>query len=160
MDINKVYYTWHDIENLTQKVISHMRKENWVPTIIVGITRGGLIPATLISHQLKTPMCSLDVSLRDNNLFKPTTSWIPNEITNGHRILIVDDLNDTGQTFSWIKTDWQETIKGISATWPENSIKFAALMHNVPSPFQTDFWGIEINKEEDPRWVVYPWESD
>jgi hypoxanthine phosphoribosyltransferase len=164
MDVRKVYLTWQDVEDLTEKVIESMIETGWVPDVVVGLTRGGLAPATLISHYFKIPMCSLDVSLRDNDgpFSGQTSTWIPEEIENGYQILVVDDINDTGATFEWIRSDWRKTIEHISPRgdgWPWNRIKFASLVHNEPSPQPSDFHGRLINKDQDPCWLVYPWES-
>jgi len=164
MDVKKIYLTWQDVEDLVAEVIQSMINNDWTPSVVVGLTRGGLVPAMLISHHLKIPMCSLDVSLRDNEgPFGGTTStWIPEEIENGHRILVVDDINDTGATFGWIRGDWSNTIRYIKEHgdgWPWNHIKFASLVHNEPSSQPSDFYGRLINKDQDPCWLVYPWES-
>lgn len=166
MDVKKIYLGWNDIERLTEKVIESMIDENWMPTVVVGLTRGGLTPATLVSHYLGIPMCSLDVSLRDNQgpFGGPTTTWIPEEIANGHRILVIDDINDTGATFAWIREDWENTVSFIPTTdreagWPWTNIKFASLVHNVPSPQTSDFHGMLVNKDDDPSWICFPWET-
>jgi len=152
----------------SNRIIRQMKKQNWKPSVVVGITRGGLIPGVLISHKLDIPMCSLDVSFRDHTnspFFGLTHTWIPEEIENGHKILVVDDINDTGQTFEWIRTDWRQTVNFIDEdtrkgkNWPWNMIKFAALVHNEPSSAPTDFFGMKINKNKDPSWIVFPWEK-
>jgi hypoxanthine phosphoribosyltransferase len=164
MDIKKEYLGWNDIETLTTNVIESLITSGWIPTVVVGLTRGGLTPAAMISHYLKVPMCSLDVSLRDNDgpFGSATSTWIPEEIANGHRILVVDDINDSGATFAWIRDDWSKTVQFIKSDgpdWPWSNIKFASLLHNEPSPQPSDFHGRLINKIHDPVWIVFPWES-
>jgi hypoxanthine phosphoribosyltransferase len=164
MDVKKIYLTWQDVEDLTGKVIESMIDADWIPNVVVGLTRGGLAPATMISHYLSIPMCSLDVSLRDNDgpFSGQTSTWIPEEAANGHRILVVDDINDTGATFEWIRRDWTSTISHmapIGSNWPWEHIKFASLVHNEPSSQPSDFHGRLINKDLEPCWLVYPWES-
>jgi hypothetical protein len=41
----------------------------------------------------------------------------------------------------------------------ENNLRFAALIDNVPSQFDVDYSSIEINKAEDPAWIVFPYEE-
>ena len=41
----------------------------------------------------------------------------------------------------------------------EQRIKFAALINNKPSPVKMDYHGYEINKDEVPAWIVFPWEE-
>ena len=41
----------------------------------------------------------------------------------------------------------------------EDRIRFAALINNKPSKVKVDYHGYEINKEEVPAWIVFPWED-
>jgi len=72
----KVYLTWEEVDNLVdilkQKVLDEL------PEIgsVMGIARGGLIPAVMLSHKLGVPY---------TNLINPNT-------------LIVDDICDSGVT--------------------------------------------------------------
>lgn len=162
--MNRRHLGWDDVGSLTDSMIRSMIETRWVPTVVVGLTRGGLTPATMISHFFNVPMASLDVSFREEwGAFGGTThTWIPEEIANGHRILVVDDINDTGKTFEWIRNDWQETTRFLtkqSDEWPWDHIKFGALIHNEPSSQPTDFFGQKINKSLDPSWIVFPWEN-
>ena len=52
--------------------------------------------------------------------------------------------------YTWIRNDW-----GVL----ENNLRFAALIDNVPSQFDVDYSSIEINKAEDPAWIVFPYEE-
>lgn len=164
MNINKIYFTWDDICAQVDNIISCIRADGWQPSVVVGLTRGGLLPATLLSHRMGIPMCSLDISFRDN--LEPwcgtTHTWIPDEIGNGHRILVMDDINDSGRTFDWIRQDWSNSVqflKPVGDDWPWNHIKFAALVHNAASTAPTDYHAQLIDKSQDPCWIVFPWES-
>jgi hypoxanthine phosphoribosyltransferase len=76
------------------------------------------------------------------------------QVENGAKILVVDDINDTGATFEWIKNDWN-----VDSNSEKSNVKFAALIDNVPSSFVVEYNGIEINKEENPEWIVFPYEE-
>ena len=41
----------------------------------------------------------------------------------------------------------------------EGKLRFASLIDNVPSKFDVDYTSIEINKDEDPAWIVFPFEE-
>ena len=66
------------------------------------------------------------------------------------KILIIDDINDSGETFNYI-------IKNFGKG--DGRIKFAALIHNTPSKAQVDYHGYTIDKSKNPVWIVFPWEE-
>ena len=63
--MKKIYYTWRDIERQTQEILRQIQQDAWRPDYVVGLTRGGLVPANLISQYLGCRMETLKVSLRD-----------------------------------------------------------------------------------------------
>ena len=76
MQPEKVYVSWKDLEEFTDSLIEEMNKQNFKPTGVYGIPRGGLIPATLISYKLDIPL-----------------------LMNASKgCLIVDDIADSGRT--------------------------------------------------------------
>mgnify|MGYP004004155773 FL=1 len=145
------------------EIVRQIYAGNWRPDYIVGITRGGLIPAVMLSHYLNTKMHTLDVRLRDSDDEPESNSWMANNAYNFKKnILIVDDINDTGETINWIKKDWELSTHPTRSISPDvwgNNVRFACLMDNLPSSAEIQYFGTEINKEEDPSWIVFPHEG-
>ena len=133
--MNKLIFQQQELNGLVSKICRDIVISSWRPDYIVGLTRGGLIPAVMISHYLNVPMYALGVSLRDgqggeSNLWmaEDALGYPKKEIfvndendigavldaagslleqgENFKNILIVDDINDTGATFNWIINDW------------------------------------------------------
>ena len=180
--IKKHYYSWQDVEKMCVQIVTQMYKDNWRPDYIVGLTRGGNIPATIISNMLNIRCEALKVSLRDSEVGPESNLWmaedafgyVPMEeqetlksrwdINKRKNILIVDDINDSGATFNWIKQDWQCSCLPNEETWKtvwHKNVRFATLTDNLASKFNgtVDYACHEINKAEEDVWLVYPWEN-
>lgn len=182
--MKKVYVSWSDVQRQVQELIRQMWRDGWQPDYVVGITRGGLTPANLISQYLGCPMHALKVTLRDGEeLDCETNAWmaedafgyVPHEErtqeqpgnsqeSKRKKILIVDDINDTGATLTWIKRDWQGSCLNQDPAWQEiwnQNVRVAVLYENQGSGsgLDVDYCAETINKVDDPQWVVFPWEE-
>ena len=161
--MKKLYVSDADIKEYVNHISFKMYKDGWRPDYIVGLTRGGLIPAVHMSHALDIPMWTLKVALRDH-ADTEINAWMAEDAFAGKNILIVDDINDTGGTLDWIVEDWENgALKSQREQWDNiwnNNVRFAVLFDNLASKFsrKVDYSAVEINKAEEPVWIVYPWE--
>ena len=74
--IKKHYYSWTDIERMCVSIVNQMYADNWRPDYIVGLTRGGNVPATIISNMTGIRCEALKVSLRDDNIGPESNCWM------------------------------------------------------------------------------------
>jgi uncharacterized protein len=174
--MKKLFLTWQDVENQTQEILRQLQHDHWRPDYVVGLTRGGLVPANLISQYLECPMETLKVSLRDGNSPPESNLWMAEDAfgftvhdpmcaDDGRKnILIVDDINDSGATLNYIKQDWQSSCFPNDERWNNiwgNNVRVAVLYDNESSKNQLDinYSSVTINKAEEDCWVVFPWED-
>jgi hypoxanthine phosphoribosyltransferase len=170
--MKKVYYTWQQVEGACLDIARQINNSTWRPDYIVGITRGGLVPAVLLSQYLEVPMQSLDVSLRDggecvSNCGMAEDAYGFNSAEKDgeplcKNILVVDDINDQGSTIAWIKQDWQSSCLPNDIRWKHvwgQNVRFATLTNNLASKESVDYSVWEVNKAEEDCWLVYPWED-
>ena len=85
--MKKVYVSWNDVQRQVQELVRQMCQDRWVPDYVVGITRGGLTPANLISQYLGVPMETLKVSLRGEESDCESNFWMQEDAVNGKNIL-------------------------------------------------------------------------
>jgi hypoxanthine phosphoribosyltransferase len=152
---------------LVADLCRQVTNSNWRPDYIVGITRGGLFPATMMSHYFNIPCQTLNVSLRDSDMGPESNLWMAEDAFGYNKdplnILIVDDMNDSGATLQWIKNDWRSGCLPNDPKWDTmwgNNVRTAVVVNNLVSEFKDpDYVGLEINKAEDPQWIVFPYEN-
>jgi len=178
--MKKEIITQEQFTGLVATLCRDIANSNWKPDYVVGLTRGGLQPAVMISHYFGIPCETLKVSLRDgdeseSNLWmaEQAFGYVPESARGDSgtqtdpayrkNILIVDDINDTGATLQWIKKDWPSGCLPDHAAWPavwNRNVRFAVVVNNSGSNYKDiDYSAMEINKLEDPCWVVFPWEN-
>jgi hypoxanthine phosphoribosyltransferase len=163
--MKKIYYTWQDVEHQTQEILRQMALDPWRPDYVVGLTRGGLVPANLISQYLECPMECLKVSLRDDASSPESNLWMSEDAFEGKHILIVDDINDSGATLNWIKQDWQDSCLPNDSRWDEeiwgDTVRVATLVDNEASAgkLNVSYSAVDLNKAEEDVWIVFPWED-
>jgi len=162
---NKSYLTNNAVEHLVQSIAHDIEKDSWRPDYIVGITRGGLVPANLLSQYLDVKMYTLDVALRDcaDEMGPESNCWMSEDALDRKNILIVEDINDSGATLNWIRDDWKRSNRPNSPEWKTvfgNNVRVATLVNKTSSTFtDVTYTGKIIDKADDNTWIVFPWEE-
>ena len=137
----KIYLDYDDVLSMCHNLEHDVSKMH--PDLIVGITRGGLLPAVHLSHSLTIPMVALQWQTRDDET-KEINDRIKSALDQNKTVVFVDDINDTGRTFKSIK----EEYKGG---------KYVSMVERCSASFKTDARSLRI---DDNRWIVFPWEKD
>lgn len=130
--------SWQQIEDAVNNIVDRIKENQDTFDVIIGLSRGGLIPAVMLSHKLNIPLIPVVWQTRDGN-----TQWRDIvAIHNKSTTLVVDDLVDSGRTYSEIMN-----IAG--------NVKFAAL-YNKQYSIVLDYWGTTLYND---RWLCFPWEK-
>src|SRR5512145_1270230 len=104
---NGVYsLSWDDFSQLSTQLSEQVAALH--PEIVVGIARGGLFPATSVSCSLRCELYPLRVTRRLNDqVIHNIPVWrvplSPDVI--GKRVVVVDEIADTGQTLSIVAAE-------------------------------------------------------
>lgn len=156
MDIDNVkfeYIDWNDflIDCHHMKCIAAMFANP--DGVILGVSRGGLIPATIISHFVNLPFKVVGVKsykgMRCGDIEFTQPFPLDDEIPK--QVIIVDDLVDTGRTISYL-------VDYLRALRPDVDIIVitAYIKKNFIEPEGIDLFHIE-EKDKD-TWLVFPYE--
>ena len=158
---SKQYINFEQMKDHCNTILKQMADDEWCPELIVGVTRGGALPAVMLSQYLNVKMIGLDVSLRDtieDSFGRESNELIASDAAYGKKILIVDDINDTGATINWIISDWNNSASGID--WGEN-VRIAVVVDNKSSDsyYWPNYVGETIDKELNPVWITFCYEE-
>ena len=149
-DINYEVPTWNQIYDLLLCQAQKIQSQNYQPDIIVGIARGGLVPARILADLLETPQLGfmqvefyvdINQTKSEPTLKQPLTANVA-----GKKVLLVDDIADTGESLKLAQTHLQ--------TQGANQIKTATLYHKPQSTTTPDFY-----EKQTGNWVVFPWDT-
>jgi len=126
----KKILSWGDIEEVIDKVVEKIKNLEKKPFYIYGVPRGGLIPATWISHKT-------GIKYQQINSAQIT------KMADLSHILIIDDICDSGKT-----------VKEIRENYPK--IKVACLYYKKTASETPDIYGEIVGDE----WIHFPWEEN
>jgi hypoxanthine phosphoribosyltransferase len=157
---DKIQYTDQQMRGDLLEIIRQISMESFKPDIIVGIARGGLIPATMLSHYFVRPLLVINYSLRDNMVDQVSgIGDLTRLVQQGKKLLMVDDICDSGETLAKIVEELTENPEVNNDTWHE-TVKSAVLWNNInQDAFTPNYVGREISRADDDRWVVFSYEE-
>jgi hypothetical protein len=147
--MDKVYLTWWQIDRAIFALADELRK-HFTPDVIVGVARGGLIPAVRLSHILgDLEVKVIDVKFYkgvDERMEKPVITIPLHGEFKGKKVVVVDDVSDTGKTLEVVIDE----VKKAGAS----EVKVACLSMKPWTKVVPDFYVFRTDK-----WVVFPWEE-
>ncbi|MCE4612846.1 MAG: hypothetical protein F7C07_03315 [Desulfurococcales archaeon] len=145
-----VMITWEDVERTSQDVAYKIKQSGFMPDIVVGILRGGVVPARIISDILGVD----DIAVIEVKLYKDFTTrgarpYLRQPVTiplKGRRVILVDDVSDTGLTL-------ELALQAINLYMP-TAVKTATLYIKPWTKIVPDYYS-----EITDKWIVFPWEK-
>ena len=148
--MNKLWYSWEEMRRDVNVLCRDIVLDKFDPQVIVGLSRGGLMPGDMMSHWFKLPFKPVQAALRD---FPEWEDYLPRKTD--ERVLILDDVCDSGVTFTRIREHIQKNaLKEINC-----DVRFAVLWWNNEIEFEPDYYVNEIAKDSTNTWILFPWES-
>lgn len=141
--------SWEQIYDLLLNLAKKVLKANFMPDLIVGVSRGGWPPARIMSDLLEKPeLASVKAEFYlgvDETKSEPIITQPVSASVEGKRVLVVDDVADTGESLRLIKSHLKEQ--------GAKEVKLATIYYK-PWSILTPDWYLK----ETRAWVVFPWE--
>jgi hypoxanthine phosphoribosyltransferase len=141
---------WRRVTSLTRRLAQRITAAGFAPDLIVAIARGGYVPGRLLADYLDVmDLVSIRVEHYTAGAHKRRQARVVqplNIVLAGRRVLIVDDVADTGDTFVLARAH-------VAARHPA-AVRTAALHFKTSSGFEPDFFAERLTAW---RWINYPW---
>jgi len=142
--------SWAKVHRLCRKLAENIRNSGFAPDLIVAIGRGGYVPARVLADLLG--LMDL-VSIRVEHYLgarKGDRARIRQPLNvevSDRRILLLDDISDTGDTFD-------AALAHIAAQGKPAQLHTAVIHHKIMSRVEPDYYAHRIVLW---RWIIYPW---
>jgi hypoxanthine phosphoribosyltransferase len=144
--------TWAEVDRWADRLETLVRSAHHLPETLVGLTRGGWVPARMLSDRLGVKRV---VSIRAQHWGVTAT---PDGVASlseglsgpvaGERVLIVDDITDTGESLALAV----EHVRSAGAT----QVETATFLHIPHSRIVPTYFAEEIPRDA-WVWIVFPW---
>ncbi len=144
--------SWDEIVEWSRGLAGIIKRSGYRPDVIVALARGGYVPARLLCDFLDVENLLSIQSQHWTEAAKAEERAIikfPYKLDlSNYKVLVVDDIVDTGDTLKLAK-------EFITENWKPAELKTAALQWISPvAKFKPDYYYIEV---KDWTWFQYPW---
>jgi len=139
----KLYYNWDQYTIDIKRIV-----DNYEFDSVVALYRGSLPIATHLTNITDATMSVIKYQSygkdEKQSIDTKAPTWLVQEMIRPKKVLIIDDIYDTGNTIRRCK----EFIGDVS--W---DVTYLTIFGKANSD------GVEYLREREDRWVVFPWES-
>lgn len=148
-DIEFEVPSWDQIYEMLLRLADKIMRARFHPDVILGICRGGWPPARVMSDLLENPeLANVKVEFYigiSEVKSKPVITQPVSTSMENKRVLIMDDVADTGESLILVKEDVMK--QGAKET------RIATIYFKPWSKITPDYY-----EKETKCWVVFPWE--
>ena len=142
--------SWTEVHRLCRRLASLVKASGYRPDIVVAIGRGGLVPARLVCDCLEImALTSIKIEHYLSGSSRQAQAVIRYPLCmdiRDQRVLLVDDVNDSGDTL-------QLAIAHLNTFHP-GEVRTAVIHHKTTTRLDVDYYARKIIKW---RWLIYPW---
>lgn len=150
--MNKYYASWQHIQDSCKSIYDQLVQEKKHYDYVVGVLRGGAVPATILSHMLNCKLHVIGIKTYEDTIQTNRAEFYAidsNFYANCFykRLLIVDDICDSGNSLKLLQEFFHErthvVVDSATVYWKPSSI------------VKPDYYAHEAH-----QWIVFPWEQE
>ncbi|MDC7219614.1 MAG: phosphoribosyltransferase [Spirochaetales bacterium] len=158
--MEKRFYSYNDIHRTVKILADKVMASPLKPEFMIAIGGGGFIPARILRTYLDIPIFTVNIVLYEGKQTgekgPQITQWLdkPDELLENRRVLIVDEVDDSGATVAFCKEHLSQhnpSEIGLAVLHRKNKPKKVEL----PQLVEHYFCGEELGDE----WICYPWDA-
>jgi hypoxanthine phosphoribosyltransferase len=142
--------SWPEIRRLCLHLAKEVKASGFQPDVVIAIGRGGYVPARLICDYMDVmALTSIKIEHYFSGPSKTEKAIIKYPLCGDikdQKVLLVDDVNDSGDTL-------EAAIEHLQTFNPE-VIRTAVMHHKLTTHFSIDYYARKVVKW---RWLIYPW---
>ena len=148
--------TYHHLDRAVREATDRIQKHGDLKVDrVVGMARGGLFPAMIMSHILNVPMTAIHYSSKkgegEYKMYDNDRAFDSLMSDRKERLLVVDDICDSGHTF-------REVVECFDVLKVHPVITYAIYYkEREEGSFKPNLHTYTI--PEDAPWIIFPWEG-
>lgn len=143
------FVSWQTVQRLSRELAHAIRDSGFRPDIVVAIGRGGYVPARVVCdclHMERMTGIKVEHYSATRKQREVVIRYPLNVDLAGQDVLVVDDVNDSGDTL--------EAVVAYLRGFSPRALKTAVLHEKAVTRYQADYVGKHLKAW---RWYVYPW---
>ncbi|MEW5761455.1 MAG: phosphoribosyltransferase [Candidatus Thermoplasmatota archaeon] len=144
--------SWDEVAKWSEELARKIMEKNFKVDVVVGLTRGGWVPARIMCDHLQTKsLYAIKTEHWGITATKTGNARIAQKLgvnIENKNVLVMDDITDTGESLSL-------AMEHVQSLKPKKAHS-ATLLHITHSKIVPDFYTVEVPKE-DWTWFIFPW---
>jgi hypoxanthine phosphoribosyltransferase len=148
-ELKYLFLNWYDVIGLAEKVADKIIESGYKPDVVIAISRGGFDHSRILCDELDLKVLGSFQIVYYKNINErkdiPQITLPLNADIKGLRVLLVDDVSDSGNSLKYAK-------KYVESFGP-SEVRLATLHLKPWSSYKSDY-----NAEIVDEWILYPWE--
>jgi hypoxanthine phosphoribosyltransferase len=141
--------SWDKTYEMLIDLALRVRRSGFKPDLIIGVSRGGWAPGRILSDLLEnTHTVNIKIEFYvgiGKTARKPVVTQSLSEDISGKRVLVVDDVADTGESLK-VAVDHMKERGALG-------VRTVTVYYKPHSTFKPDFFA-----DSTPDWIIFPWE--